>query len=506
MQVAIALAGGGGELARPDRAPREEERGHAACEQEEPEEERQAEQVRRAREPRPGGVTAPRTFTPTGRCPAAPVGGIVLRMPDGRPGVLVLGGGFAGVGAVRKLADADADVVLVDRHDYHTFQPMLYQLATGLIDEETVAHPLRDLFREQSNVAVHRTTVTAIDLDERAVEFADMAPMTYDALVLAPGAGVTFFGVEGAAEHAFPLYTLTDAVRLREHLVRCWDAADRDPALVDDGALNVVVVGGGPTGVESAGALAELYRANYAEDFPRLPQDRARLILVEAGPELFTMFKPELREYAARALEKRSVEVRTGESVASIAPTRVTLASGEVVPAHTVVWGAGLQASPLSQALGVELERGSRIPVGPDLSVAGHPEVFAVGDVALITDAAAGPLPQLGSVALQTGEHAGENVARLLAGKETRPFAYHDKGTMATIGRGAAVVQFRRGHTMKGRSAFLAWGTVHLALLSSSGDRARALVDWTWAGFTHERVHRIDVEDEVAPTQEGAPA
>jgi NADH:quinone reductase (non-electrogenic) len=408
--------------------------------------------------------------------------------------VLVLGGGFAGIGAARKLIDADADVVLVDKHDYHTFQPLLYQAATGLLGPAAVAHPLRDLFHDQPNVAVHQTTVTSIDLDGRKVELAEMPPLTYDYLVLALGAGVNFFGVEGAAEHAFPLYTLTDALRLKEHVLRKWEAADRDPALVDDGALNVVVVGGGPTGIESAGALAELYRANFAEDYRALPQEKARLIVVEAGPTLFAMFKQDIRTYTEKALAKRSVEVLVHESVASISPTRVTLASGTVIPAHTVVWGAGLQANELVRSLGLELQHGNRVPVGPDLAVAGHPETFAVGDIAWITDEGSDEvLPQLGSVALQAGELAGENIARLLDGEQTKPFAYHDKGTMATIGRGAAVVQFRRGRTMKGKAASLAWGAVHLALLSTGEDRAKAVVDWTWAGFTHERSHRIDV-------------
>ena len=411
-----------------------------------------------------------------------------------RPRVVILGGGFAGVGAARKLKDADVDVVLVDKHNYHTFQPLLYQVATDLLERTAVGHPLRDLFHDQPNAAVHEATVTAVDLEQKEVSFAEMGALTYDYLVVALGAEVNFFGTPGAAEHAFPMYTLSDAVRLKDHVLDRWEAADRDPAVIDDGALNVVVVGGGPTGVETAGAMAELYRNGFSEDYPAIPQEHARLTLVEAGPTLFAMFKQNLRDYTAKALEKRDVEVMVGEIVSSVEPTRVKLKSGKVLNAHTLVWGAGLQANPIADALGVDLEKGHRVAVGPDLTVPGHPETFVVGDVAWITDTGTNEvLPQLGSVALQAGEQAGENIARIVAGKPTEPFVYKDKGTMATIGRGAAVVQFRRGRTLKGKSASLAWGAVHLALLSTGEDRAKALIDWTWAGFSHERPARITV-------------
>src|SRR3954470_18735930 len=412
-----------------------------------------------------------------------------------RPRVLILGGGFAGIGAARELKHADADVTLVDKHNYHTFQPLLYQLATDLLETDAVGHPIRDLFHEQPNVTVHNANATSIDLDERRVQFDEIDPIEYDYLLLGLGAEANFFGTDGAPEHAFPMYTLADAVRLKDHILRQWEAADRDPSLVADGALNVVVVGGGPTGVESAGALGELYRAELAKDFPGLPQEDIHISLVEAGPELFSMFKPNLRAYAKDALAQRGVDVLVGDAVASITPTRVTLKSGKVLNAHTLIWGAGLQAHPIARSLGVELQRGDRVPVGPDLAIAGHPEAFAVGDIAWITDTKTDRvLPQLGSVALQTGELTGENIARLIAGKETEPFAYHDKGTMATIGRGAAVIQFHGGRTMKGSAAFLAWGAVHLALLSTGEDRAKAMLNWTWAGFSHERPGRISVD------------
>jgi NADH dehydrogenase len=344
-------------------------------------------------------------------------------------------------------------------------------------------------------VTVRKATVSAIDRENRQVEFVGLEPLTYDYLVLALGARVNFFGVEGAAAHAFPLYTVADSLRLKEHVLRRWESADRDPALVEDGALNVVIVGGGPTGVESAGAMAELYTGNLIEDYPDLPAEHARVTLVEAGPALLAMFKRDIQEYTVRALEKRGVEVLLGESVSSIAPTRVTLASGRVVNAHTLVWGAGLQANELAPGVGADLQRGNRIVAAPDLSLSEDPRVFPVGDIAWITDSETEDvLPQLGSVALQAGEHAGENISRLVAGEQTKPFVYHDKGTMATIGRGAAVAQLKGGHTIKGRSAFLAWGAVHLALLSSGEDRAKALTNWTWAAFTHERAARITVD------------
>jgi NADH:ubiquinone reductase (H+-translocating) len=418
-------------------------------------------------------------------------------MTNARPRVLILGGGFAGVGAAQKLEGADADVVLVDRHNYHTFQPLLYQLASGLLEQTAVGHSLRDLVARHDNTTVHQATVTGVDLDAHEVRFDDLEPMTYDFLVFGLGAEVNFFGTEGAAEHAFPMYTLPHAVHLKSHLLERWEAADHDPSVVEDGALNIVIVGGGPTGVETAGAIAELYRADFAKDYPNLPQDQARVILVEAGPELFSMFKPKLREYATKALTDRTVQVMTGAMVSSVSPTRVTLKSGEELKAHTLVWGAGLQGNQLVQTLGLELQRGNRIAVGPDLTLPDHPEVYALGDAAAIVDAKTQQvLPQLGSVALQSGEHTGATIARRIAGKKTKPFEYKDKGTMATIGRGAAVVQMLGGRTMSGKKAQAAWGAVHLALLPTNEDRAKAVVSWAGATFTHQRVGRISVEGE----------
>src|SRR5262249_30481772 len=314
----------------------------------------------------------------------------------GRPRVLVLGGGFGGIGAAHRLAKAPVDVVLVDRHDYHTFQPLLYQLATGLLEESAVGHSIRDLFHKQDNVQIHTGTVVSVDLDARKAQFADLAEHSYDYLVLGLGAEVNYFGTDGAADNAFPMYTLPDAVRLKNQLLERWEAVDRNQDRADDGALTVVVVGGGPTGVESAGALAELYRGDFARDYRSLPQDKARVVLVEASPQLFSMFKDDIRAYTEKALAERTVEAMVGEAVATVSPTRVTLKSGTVLKAHTLVWGAGLQGNRLVQGLGLTLERGNRIGVGPDLTAVGHPEVYALGDIAAITDAKTQQvLPQL---------------------------------------------------------------------------------------------------------------
>lgn len=415
--------------------------------------------------------------------------------PSALPRVVILGGGFAGLGAAGKLKKAKAEVVLIDKHDYHTFQPMLYQVATDLISIEEVAHPLRDLARKLPNLKVHRATATKIDLAHRTVEFNEMAPLAYDYLVIALGAKVNFFGVKGADEYAFPLYTLPDAVRLKYHILNKWDAADKDGSLIEDGALNIVVVGGGPTGVESAGALIELYRGNFVYDYRDLPAKDAKVTLVEFAPQLFGMFKEDIRKFSKRALEKRGVEVRLGDGVTEVTPTRVHLKSGEVLKAHTLVWGAGLQANPITKTLGIELQKGGRIPVELDLTLKDHPEVYAVGDIAWMTDWNTDEiLPQLGGPALQAGECAGENIARALQGKARAPFVYFDKGTMATVGRGAAVTQLPNGMTLKGRMAQFSWGFVHLWLLSGSDARTRTVIDWSWAGFSRKRIARVSID------------
>jgi NADH dehydrogenase len=416
--------------------------------------------------------------------------------------IVILGAGFAGIGAVKKLRDADVRVTIIDKHDYHTFQPLLYQVATDELGPTEIGFPIRELLHGRQNIAFHQTTVQSIDLQRKQVIVEGLSPIQYDYLVLALGGVVNFFHTPGADQYALPLYTMTDANRLKEHILKLFEAVDKNPALVDDGALNFCIVGGGPTGVELAGALVELLREDLKEDYPNLPVDNAQVLLYEHSPNLLGTFAPKLETYARTALEERGVKVQTGIGVAKIGPTSIDLSTGATVKTHTTVWAAGLQASPVVNSLGVELAHGGRIPVGPDLQVKDHPGVFAIGDIAAMTDGKTGQvLPGLGATALQAGRHVGETIKRLLEGKEAESFKYLNKGMMAQVGRGAAVVELPTGGTLKGHLAWLAWLGVHLALLNGAEEKAGIFVDWGWNLLTHKRGKRITLGDEdVAAT------
>jgi NADH dehydrogenase len=414
------------------------------------------------------------------------------------PHVVILGIGFAGLGTASRLADAPVKITIIDENDYHTFQPLLYQLATDELETTEVGFPAREVMHRNKNAVFHQARVTGIDLDKKLVIAEGMDPIPYDYLVVGLGAVVNFFGTKGAKEHAFPLYTLRDAVRLKNHLLKTLEAVDKNPALIDDGALTFCAVGGGPTGIEISGAMAEFLHAVAEKDYPNLPiKSKSQIILFEMGPTLLPPFKPKLQQYAKKALEKLGVVVRLGEGVTEIGPASITLKSGEVVKTHTLVWGAGIQAHPLAKSLGVEQVRGGRIPTELDLSIKGHPEVFVVGDIAMHTDVKSKEqLPQLGSVAQQAGRHAGENIKRLVRGEPTEPFKYLDKGTMATIGRGAAIANLPGGASMTGHMAWMAWLGVHVALLSGGEEKTTTMVDWGWNILTKKRGKRIVVTDE----------
>jgi NADH:ubiquinone reductase (H+-translocating) len=411
------------------------------------------------------------------------------------PHVVIVGAGFGGLGVAEQLAHVPVEVTLIDRHNYHTFQPLLYQVATSLLNAEDVGAPVRSIFRHQDNVNFHLATVTGIDVPGRKISLENGHETTYDYLVLAGGATVNYFGTPGAAEHAFPLYTLMNAVKLRNQVMQQFETADRDPAIIDDGALNFVVVGGGPTGVETAGALSDLFYNLLPRDYHQLATDKARIILVEMGHELLAAFKENLRAYAKKQLEDRGVEIRLGEAVSEIGPTSVKLKSGEEIKAHTLVWAAGVQASPLARMLGMPLGRGGRVKLNPDLSLPDHPDIFVVGDMGEVASEGK-VLPQLGSVAMQSGEHVGKQIARRILGSETQPFKYWDKGFMATIGRGSAVVEFPNKRTLHGPLAYFAWLGVHLALLSGMRNRIETLWNWGWSALTHDRAARIIIDNQ----------
>jgi NADH dehydrogenase len=419
--------------------------------------------------------------------------------------VVILGAGFAGIGALKKLRNADVRITIVDKRDYHTFQPLLYQVATDELGPTEVGFPIRELLHGHKNITYHQGVVKSVDLARKQVVTDGAGPIQYDYLVLALGAVANFFHTPGADQYALPLYTMDDAIRLKEHILKTFEAVDKNPALLDDGALNFCIVGGGATGVELAGALAELLRAELLEDYPNLPVDKAQVLLYEHSPHLLATFAPKLESYAQKALEERGVTVHTGTGVGKIGPASIDLSTGATVKTHTTVWAAGLQANAIVSSLGVELVHGGRIPVGPDLQVKDHPGVFAIGDIAAMTDGKTGQvLPGLGATALQAGRHVGETIKRLLDGKQPEPFEYFNKGMMAQVGRGAAVVELPTGGRMTGHLAWLAWLGVHLSLLNGAEEKAGIFVDWGWNMLTHKRGKRIILsDDDVAAAQRG---
>ena len=412
-----------------------------------------------------------------------------------KPRVAIVGAGFGGLGVAEQLGHVPVEVTLIDRHNYHTFQPLLYQVATSLLNAEDVGAPVRSMFRHQDNVTFRMETVTGIDAAAHNIQLDHGQQISYDYLVLAGGSTVNYFNTPGAAEHAFPLYTLMNAVKLRSQILERFEAADRDPALIEDGALNFVIIGAGPTGVETAGALSDFFYNLLPHDYHQLATEKARVIIVEMLNEVLAQFKDNLRSYAKGELERRRVELRLGEAVAEVGPTFVRLKSGEQIKAHTLIWAAGVRANPLAEMLGTPQGRGGRIKLNPDLSVPDHPEIFVVGDMGeVVSDGKV--LPQLGSVAMQSGEHVARQIARRVQGEPGQPFKYWDKGFMATIGRDAAVVEFPNARTLHGPLAYFAWLGVHLVLLSGMRNRIETLWNWGWSALTHDRAARIIIESD----------
>ena len=407
------------------------------------------------------------------------------------PKVVVVGAGFGGIEVVRGLRGAPVEITLVDQHNFHTFQPLLYQVATAGLSPTDVAHVVRGLLHRQPNARFRQAVVVGADWSTRTVQIDGQPDLPFDHLVLAAGATVTWFGTPGAEEHGFPLYTLHDATRLRNHVLSRFEAADRDPTELDRGGLTFVVVGGGPTGVETSGALAELFAMVFRKDYPDLDVSRARVVLVEMQDHLLHPFAAPSRRHALETLRARGVDVRLGAQVASVDAGAVTFADGEVLPCQTLVWAAGVQANPLAAALDLPQGRAGRVTVGPDLQVPGRAGAWAVGDVAAATDRRGEVLPQLAPVAMQSGRHVARQIRRRLEGRPTTAFRYLDKGTMATIGRRAAVAELPGRIRLKGGLAWLAWLGLHLVTLVGPRNRASVLLNWAWNYLTWDRGPRL---------------
>ena len=431
-----------------------------------------------------------------------------------KPSVVIVGGGFAGVGCAKELSKHGLPVTVLDRNSFHQFQPLLYQVATAELADTDIARPLRAVFKSQKSVNVHRGEVTDVDPATRTVTTADGRTFTGDYLVLAGGSQPNFFHTPGASEHAFPLYTVRDAVALRSRLLELIEDVDAHPELIDKGALNFVIIGAGPTGVETAGAMADAINRVIPRRYHGDHIKRARIILVDLGQVVLSAFSDNAHKYAADKLQHNGVELKLGTSVTSVAPGKVTLSDGTEILSRAVVWAGGIQAPELAAKLGVAHGRGGRVTAQPDLTVEGFPRVYAIGDMANMPDHDGDDLPQLGSVALQAGRWAAKNILADIDGKPRQPFHYHDKGIMAMIGSGAAVAEMgAHHHELHGHAAFAAWLGVHAWLMSGIHERVDAFISWAWDFLGHSRTSafiddpdkaRIDWGDDDEETPEPA--
>ncbi len=406
-----------------------------------------------------------------------------------RPTVVIVGAGFGGLRAARALRKAPVDVVLLDRHNYHLFQPLLYQVATAGLEPEQIAKPVRAILRGQQNLEFRMVQVTGVDWVARQV-ITDTGPVSYDYLILAVGGETNYFGMDSILRHGFGLKGVVDAVAIRNHVLRCFERAMLEPDAERRRALlTFVVVGGGPTGVEMAGALSELIRLVLVKDYPRLNIKDVRVLLLEATDRLLASLPERLREAAAETLWRKHVEVRFGAAVQDSDGARVTLKGGEVIPARTLIWAAGAQAVALTTQLGLPTARQGRVAVTPMLEAPGHAEVFVIGDAAYLEYEGA-PLPMMAPVAIQMAETAAHNIERRLRGEAPLPFRYKDPGSLATIGRNAAVA-YIGGIAFKGFLAWAVWLIVHIIQLIGFRNKLFVLMNWAWDYFFYERAARL---------------
>ncbi len=415
-----------------------------------------------------------------------------------RPHVVILGGGFGGLDAARALSAAPVRITLLDRHNYHLFQPLLYQVATASLSPGDVASPIRWVLRHQRNVQVLLAEALAIDAAARRVEIDHGKSVDFDYLVLATGATHAYFGHAEWAARAPGLKTLDDALEMRRQVLLAFEAAEResDP-VARDRLLTFVIVGGGPTGVELAGALGEIARKTLAQDFRSIHPESARILLLEAGPHILPAFPPDLRDAARRSLERLGVDVRAGTVVTGIDHAGVQ-AGAERIDAQTVLWAAGVAASPLARSLGVPLDRAGRVLAEPTLAVPGHPEIFVVGDLCSLQQDGR-PLPGVAQVAKQQGAHAGRNILRATRGERPQPFRYRDYGNMATIGRGSAIADFGRLR-VSGWLGWILWIFVHIFWLIGFRNRIAVMSEWAWAYVTFQRRVRLITGERLWPS------
>ncbi|HEY7144541.1 MAG TPA: NAD(P)/FAD-dependent oxidoreductase [Streptosporangiaceae bacterium] len=421
-----------------------------------------------------------------------------MAQPQGQqPRVLVVGAGFGGLATMSGLRRTSAGVTLVDRNIYSTFQPLLYQVATGGLNGSDIAYPTRGTSRKY-HASFQHGEMTGLDPSARKITLADGSSLDYDYLIIATGVAAAHFGVPGAAEHTQGLYTRKDAIALRDQLMTMLEDLNNEDG---DGELAITVAGGGATGVELAGTLAELRNIALASAYPDINRARVQVRLVEMAPVLLAPYKKSLRDYARDQLARRGVDVRLGTEICKVTASHVTLSDGQELRSDITVWAAGVAAPAAAAGWGLPQGRGGRIVTGPDLRVKGQDRIFAIGDIAVIDGQ---PLPQLAQPALQTGRFAAAQVRRLIAGQETDSFSYHDKGIMATIGSRSAVVQLPAGIRLRGTLAWLAWLGLHLITLLGNRNRISALVNLSWRYLTWSRGGGLIMGDEDPP--EASPA
>jgi NADH dehydrogenase len=403
--------------------------------------------------------------------------------------VVIVGMGFGGIRTARVLAGQRLDIVLVDRNNYHLFQPLLYQVATAGLEQESIAHSVRAMARGWPGTRFHLTEVTGVDFAAREIR-TDTGAIPYDYLVIGAGSVTNFFGIESVERNSFDLKELADAETLRNHILTAFERSVVEPDPARKRALmTFVIVGGGPTGVEFSGALIELVHFVLAKDYPELSTQAARVVLVEATDRLLASMPEKLRSYTLKKLRGMSVEVLLNARVVDAGPERVILHDGAVIPAHTLFWSAGVKASSIAAALDTPRKAGGRIPVEADLTLPGHPEVFVIGDMAyLVQDGST--LPMTAPVAMQMGIYSGKAILARDGGTTIPPFRYRDKGSMATIGRNAAVAS-AFGMNFRGYLAWLVWLLLHLYYLIGFRNRIVVMLNWVWYYWFHERQVRL---------------